>query len=413
MARNVVALLLIVLFSRPGWSSSDEVEDALAKAEALYFEAQFAESIKILQGVDEMLRAHPEKRQERISVKLQLALAHIGLNDPQKAKSLLNDLYAIDPDYSLDAQQFSPKVTALAEQAKAEQAEIRCETARTDAGKRLAEGNAKATFDLVTSMKDKCDGLSGFEPELAELFYKLGADAFKRNDLPVAMQDFQATLKLAPKHDLAIQYMDLTKTKLQLTADRIFLQWQKNFDAGLFSQAAADYRLIVSLNDEANTQMIADARNEYRNALTKLVESYNQGCMRGDESLMDRVKIQISDLLPDPSFGEDIRDQMTTCTKNNGCLQMNSVLAMARLKTRVNPQINAALVGFMHGSQVTVRVRARIDEAGNVNVSETEGGNPSVSAAVRSAVEMWKFNPIIDQTGVRCVDTEIPIFLRF
>jgi hypothetical protein len=254
--------------------------------------------------------------------------------------------------------------------------------------------------------------LSVLEPELGALFYRLGSDAFKRNDLPVAMQDFQATLKLDPKHDLAIQYMDLTKTKLQLTADRLFIQWQRNFDSGAFSQAASDYRLLVSLNDEANTQMIADARNEYRKALTKLVDSYNQACMHEDGVAMDRIKIQISDMLPDPSFGEDIRNEMTTCTKN-GCLQMNSVLAMARLKTRVNPEINAALQGFMHGSQVTVRVKARIDEAGNVAVSETEGGNPTVSASVRSAVERWKFNPIIDQSGSRCVDTEIPIFLRF
>src|SRR5262249_9449477 len=153
--------------------------------------------------------------------------------------------------------------------------------------------------------------------------------------------------------------------------DRIFLQWQKNFDAGLFSQAVSDYRLLVSLNDEANTQMIAEARSEYREALTKLVGSYNQACMRGDGPAMDRLKIQIADLLPDPSFGDDIRGQMTTCTKN-GCLEMNSVLAMARLKTRVAPEINAALQGFLHGSQITVRVKARIDEAGNVTVSEAE-----------------------------------------
>jgi tetratricopeptide (TPR) repeat protein len=112
-------------------------------------------------------------------------------------------------------------------------------------------------------MKNKCEGLAVLEPELAELFYKLGADAYKRGVLPDAMQDFQAALKLAPKHDLAIQYMELTQTKLQLTADRLFLQWQKNFDSKVFVQAASDYRLLISLNDEANTQMIADARNEY------------------------------------------------------------------------------------------------------------------------------------------------------
>jgi hypothetical protein len=120
----------------------------------------------------------------------------------------------------------------------------------------------------------------------------------------------------------------------------------------------------------------------------------------------------MSDMLPDPSFGDDIRGRMTTCTKT-GCLEMSSVLAMARLKTRVNPELNAALQGFMHGSQITVRVKARIDEAGNVTVSETQGGNPTVATAVSNAVERWKFTPIVDQTGVRCVDTEIPIFLRF
>jgi len=413
MTRNVFALLLIVLLSRPGWpASSDDVDDALAKAESLYFEAQFAESIKVLLKVDESLRAHPERRDDRINVKLQLALAHIGLNDPLKAKSFLNDLYAIDPDYAMDAQQFPPKVMTLASQAKAEQEEIRCEVARTDARKRLTEGNARASFDLIALMKNKCDGLAVLEPELADLFYKLGADAYKRGVLPDAMQDFQAALKLVPKHDLAVQYMELTQSKLQLTADRLFLQWQRNFDSKAFIQAAADYRLLVSLNDEANTQMIADARNEYRAALTKLVETWNQACMHNDGATMSKVKADISDILPDPSFGEDIRERMTTCTKN-GCLQMNSVLAMVRLKTRVNPELSPALQGFMHGSQTTVRVKARIDEEGNVTVGDADGSNSMVSAAVRTAVEKWKFTPVIDQSGSRCVDTEIPIFLKF
>src|SRR5439155_9930164 len=118
---------------------------------------------------------------------------------------------------------------------------------------------------------------------------------------------------------------------------------------------------------------------------------------------------EMSDMLPDPSLGEDIREHMTTCTKT-GCLQMSSVLAMARLKTRVNPELNPAFQGFMRGSQVTVRVKTRIDESGNVSVTDTQGGNPTLNAAVRAAVERWKFTPIIDQSGTRCVDTEIRIF---
>ena len=115
-------------------------------------------------------------------------------------------------------------------------------------------------------------------------------------------------------------------------------------------------------------------------------------------------------LLPDPSFGEDIREHMTTCTKN-GCLEMSAPLAMARLKTRVNPDISPALQSFIRGSQLTIRVKARIDESGNVTVSDAQGTNPSINSAVKTAVERWKFTPIIDQNGSRCVDTEIPIVI--
>jgi hypothetical protein len=101
---------------------------------------------------------------------------------------------------------------------------------------------------------------------------------------------------------------------------------------------------------------------------------------------------------------------MTTCTKN-GCLEMSAPLAMARVKTRVNPDISPALQNFIRGSQVTVRVKARIDETGNVTVNETQGTNPSINSAVKTAVEKWKFTPIIDQNGSRCVDTEIPIVI--
>ena len=204
MTRNILALFLIVSLGRSAWPASpDEVDDALAQAEALYYEAQFAGSIKLLLRADQLLQAQPERLQEKIKVKLQLALAHVGLNDSPKAKSFLRDLYALDANYSLDAQQFSPKVMALAAQAKAEQDEIRCQAAREDARKKLNAGNATATFDLIGLMKPKCDGLTELEPELAELFYKMGFEAFKRGELPSAIRSFQTTLKLVPKHELA------------------------------------------------------------------------------------------------------------------------------------------------------------------------------------------------------------------
>jgi tetratricopeptide (TPR) repeat protein len=390
----------------------NEVADAVSHAQALYFEARFKESADVLLRVDELLAARPDRTQEKINVKLQLALAYIGINDAGKARSFLRDLYTLEPDYTLDPMQFSPKVISLAAEAKSEQSEVRCQSARDDARKKLDAGNGKAVMDLIGSMKLKCTGLTTFEPELAEVLYKTGFEAYKRGDLSTALQNFQATLRLLPKHELALQYTDLTQSKLQVNADRMYIQWQKAFDSHEYEKASADYRRLLAFNnDESNTQLIAQAKTEYRKTLQGMVESFNKACMSDDSVGMNTIREQMSEMLPDPAFGQDIRDRMTTCTKN-GCLEMNAPLAMARLKTRVNPDISPALQAFIRGSQVTVRVKARIDESGNVTVSDAQGTNPSINTAVKNAVERWKFTPIIDQNGSRCVDTEIPIVIN-
>jgi hypothetical protein len=413
MMRSVCAFLLLVLLSPIARSAAaDEVTDGLARAQALYYEARFTESVQLLLRLDELLRPQPARIQEKTAVKLQLALAHVGLNDTVKAKSFLRELYSLDPDHVLDTQQYSPKVMGLALQAKTEQDEIRCQAAQTTARKELDAGNAKASLDLIGAMKARCSALTALEPELAELFYKSGFDAYKRGDLPKAIQSFETTLKIVPKHDLATQYIDLTQSKLQLSADRLFLQWQKNFDARDFAHANEDFHRLEAFNDEANAQMIVQIKNEYRKTLNQLVDAWNRSCASGNQAEMNSVGKQISDMLPDPSFAEDILGKMATCTKN-GCIQMGTSLAMARLKTKVNPEFSPGLQDFLRGAQMTIRVKGKIDEGGSFTVTETEGSNPSVNAAVTAALGRWKFSPIIDQSGTRCVDTEIPIVLRF
>src|SRR5262245_43480676 len=318
----------------------NEVADAVSHAQALYYEARFKESADVLLRVDELLAAKPERIPEKVNVKLQLALAYIGINDAAKARSFLRELYTLDPDYVLDPMQFSPKVISLATETKSEQGELRCQNMRDDARKKLDAGNGKAVLDLIGANKTKCTGLNAYEPELAELLYKTGFEAYKRGELSTALQNFQATLRLQPKHELALQYTDLAQSKLQVNADRLFIQWQKDFDTHDYGKAAADYRQLIAFNnDESNTQLIAQAKTEYRKTLQGMVDSFNKACMGGDASTMSTIRVQMSEMLPDPSFGEDIREHMTTCTKN-GCLEMSSPLAMARLKTRVNPDIS-------------------------------------------------------------------------
>jgi outer membrane biosynthesis protein TonB len=88
---------------------------------------------------------------------------------------------------------------------------------------------------------------------------------------------------------------------------------------------------------------------------------------------------------------------------------MEANLSMLRLKTRVEPTFSAQALSYLQNTQPTVVVKARIEENGSVTVLDATGANILVNNAVRSAVEMWKFTPALDENGTRCVDTEIPI----
>src|SRR5262245_51822056 len=105
----------------------DEVKDALVHAEALYYGARFSESVALLTRVDDSLKNQPGRLQDKINTKLRLALAYIGMNETAKAKALLIDLYTLDSNYELDPQQFSPKVIAVANEARADQAKVQCQ----------------------------------------------------------------------------------------------------------------------------------------------------------------------------------------------------------------------------------------------------------------------------------------------
>ena len=86
---------------------------------------------------------------------------------------------------------------------------------------------------------------------------------------------------------------------------------------------------------------------------------------------------------------------------------MDPQLALARLKTKVEPEIPREARAYFQNSQIAIRLKTRIDLSGNVAVLEVNGTNVIINNSVRTAVEKWKFTPIVDASGPRCVDTEI------
>src|SRR5688572_824077 len=177
-----VLALVVTVQSATLPASQDEIKDGLIRAESLYFEAKFVESIQILARVNDALATRPDRLADKIATKLQLALANIGLNDTASAKGFLNELFALDPDYILDTKQFSPKVVSLANDARNEQNKIRCEVANRDARTSLAGGDSAALLATLKVMKPKCPNLADIEPDAAELLYKTGLAAYKQND---------------------------------------------------------------------------------------------------------------------------------------------------------------------------------------------------------------------------------------
>ena len=410
LSAATIAVAVLLAVSTSAWASpADEAGEMLAQAQALYYEADFAKSIELLLRADELLRNQSGQLQQKAAVKLQLALSYIGLNDRAQAKRHFTELYAIDPDRSLDPQAFSPKVIQLAEEAKAEEGELRCRSVLTQLDQQLAKSEANDAVSLIESNQTVCPKLSSIRPKVADSLFKEGLEAYKKGQMHEALQKFQLALRMDAKHELSSQYVDLTKSKLEVAADRALLAWRKDFNAGDFASAVRDYRDLAS---HSSADQIDEVRGEYRRILAGLVESWNVACAKNDTVGMEAVRVRVNTMLPESSFAQDLIAKMNKCTPT-GCIQMTAPMALARLKNRVNPEFPPNVIAQVKTSPVTVRVKTRINEKGDVTGSDPQGGNPLLYPAVRAAVEQWKFSPAVVQGDARCVDTEIPLTINF
>jgi hypothetical protein len=278
-----------------------------------------------------------------------------------------------------------------------------------EAQKQLAAGDSDAVVKLIGSSQAKCPGVVALSSNAADLIFKEGQDAYKKSQMTEALQKFRAALVLAPDHDLAAQYIELTERKLEVAADRALLAWHKDFNAGAFALAASDYRELTSMRSGPG---IEDVRLEYRQVLSSRVDLWSRACAADDFAAMEKLRAEANALLPEPSFGVDILSRMNTCLPTT-CIQMDSPLALTRLKTRVDPQFSTQMISLVKDLPVTVRVKARIDVKGNLISSGAQGGDPRLYSTIRSAVDQWKFLPAVTENGARCVDTEIPIIIRY
>jgi tetratricopeptide (TPR) repeat protein len=245
-------------------AQSDQIAPLLAQAETLFYQAKFSDSLELLEKVDVILQKEPGRLEEKTRTKLQLALSHVGLNRNDLAKDDLRDLLALDGNYSLDPRIITPKLIALANEIK--------EARNSD----------------------------------ADLIFKEGVERVKQGQFSEALPKFETVLKLVPSHVLAQQYLELVRVRLQVDADRLFFDWQKNFEARQFEAATKAYVALQDLDEDGNLKLIHHIKTAYRNALVVLVQESKDACARGDISRFAEIQTEITKMLPDPSIGEGI-----------------------------------------------------------------------------------------------------------
>jgi tetratricopeptide (TPR) repeat protein len=411
--RYGLCLLLVVVTSVHGQSpvSPESVQTTLARSEILYYEARFRESIQLLTPIDKALQ-QTNRVEESVRVKLQLALAYIGLNETSEAKARFAELCNLDPDYELDPQQVAPKVLTLFNEARMDQNKLRCATVCQEASRLLNTGNAEALLKLIQSASDSCACLDSLALDAGELFYQQGLEAYKGNDLAEALESFNRALALNPQNDLAIQYADLTRSKIQLSADRLLLDWRKYYKAREFPQAAGIYGQLLRPGLGAKAAAaLEEIRGEYRKGVSVIAAAWKENCSNSSQGVsFDEARSQALLMLPDPSIAQDILAEMKPCAPvpPQPCLQMAPQLAMTRLRTRVDPDIPRSA---RPGTPVRLLVKTNIDTTGQVTVHEIQGGDNFLKERVKAAVEQWRFLPAITGEQARCVETELPIVL--
>ena len=410
MSRYVLALLIWATLQSP---TTEFVANTLSRAEALYYDARFQETIQLLVPLDTSLGIERNRIKERIDVKLQIGLAHVGLGQMAEAKTRFGEICALDPDYSLDPKKFAPKVVSAFDDAKAEQTKAECQMFCAETDRLLEADDADALLALIQSARSRCTCLEAAALDAATHFYELGMDAYKKENFTAALRLFRVATQFNPEHDLSISYIELTKNRLSLAAERLFLEWRTQMDTREFALASATYRKLQSSDSEGSAaEALNKVREGYRTQLLPLTNSWKQACSKGDASSMARLRRQAEEMLADPAIGKDLLAEMETCVRA-GCVPLTPETALSRVKARSDATLPSGIVPrpVPPNFALTVQVKVRIDEKGNVTVADPQSIQSNIRDSVVDAATKWKFAPASGAEN-RCVETTIPISFR-
>jgi tetratricopeptide (TPR) repeat protein len=411
MSKQLLAVLVLRMLQSP---SSEFVTETLGRAQTLYYEAQFKQSIELLLPLDVALQREVERRKEKTDIKFQLALAYIGLGQISDAKSRFAEIFAEDPDYTVDPdpRKFAPKVVSLFDAVKTDQVKRQCETLCAQADRLLGSGDVDALLDLIQSAPSKCSCLD-IALDAADRFYELGLNAYKKDDLRTALQSFRTATKFQPEHPLASKYIELTRDGLRSAAERLFVEWRERFNAGNFFLATAIFHELEAGNiEDTASDALNRIRAVYDDQLSSLVPAWRQACSVADVVTMEKIRVRATEILPDSAISHGVSSQMETCVPPD-CIPVSDEQALSRLTKRQVGKIPRRLIPSPAppNFRLIVQVQVRIDAAGNVTPIRADHVDPQIRDIAAAEARGTKFLPAVIGGETRCVDARIPIVL--
>ena len=395
----------------------------LAKAESFYQARQFQESLILLTELEKRIGADPQRANDLVKVKLYMGLAYMGLNQTDQAKSRFIEICKLDNKFSINVEDFPADAVALYNEAKAS-----CT---------VTQRPTTATANM----------------SIAQSTFLRGKELYEKGQFTDALKYFTVVLALDTSHDVAREYADLVKQRLDLIADRGYMEWRTSFDARQYDKAASTYTRIRGDQQLIGGNVTTQIESEYRKALSGLADSMRQACSGQEPYKVDEIWNEALNVASGLSFASDALAQVRPCSTRGDtrasisaatvisaatlastnvagspaatgaiptadrnpqraleCVMGDPLLAMTKLKTRVNPYLDPNLQPFI-GRGIRVVVSVQIDEQGEVRVKRVDQANSRIAEAIKSAVEQWKFNPTVIDGQTRCVETDLPIRL--
>jgi tetratricopeptide (TPR) repeat protein len=415
--------LIIWLICTASAQVKQDVSADLARAQTFYNSSQFQESLILLTELEKRIGTGPEQTNDLLKTKLYMGLAYMGLNQNDQAKSKFVEVCKLDGQYTLNRDMYPAKVISLYNEAK-----TACAT--------------PPPRDLAAQG----------ESSIAQSTFLRGKELYEKGQFQDALKYFNVVLALDDKHELAKEYADLAQQRLEIQTQRGYTEWRLAFDAKQYDKAAAAYDRIRADQQTPAKEATKQIESEYQTTLSNLVAQWKAACATRELARLDPIRIEATNIAAGLPFGPDALAQLQPCAprtpapglagssnkplptstpaapqpapptvqpapanatppppqpfNDSRCIQGDPMLAMTRLKTRVNPQIEPALQRYI-GRGIAVSIE--IDEQGNVTVKDIVKANSRIAEAIKTAVVQWKFNPTIIDNQPRCVDTELPI----